>query len=234
MHLLLFSISKHMLSYSWDSNCKQFKLIGGGEFRAFTDFLFSNGITHRTSCPHTHEQNGMAERKHRHIVETGLTLLAQSSMPFKYWDEAFRTSVFLINRLPTPLLNHKTPLEVLFHKQPGYSQLRVFGCACYPNIRPYNKHKFQFKSKPCTFLSYSLNHKGYKCLDASGRIFISRDVIFDEFHFPFTKTNAGLSSYSSCHTSNDWLSNPSQVTVLPNTQICPSSSHLSKFTSSSS
>ena len=162
----------------------------GGEFRTFTDFVQTNGIVHRNSCPHTHEQNGVAERKHRHIVEKGLTLLAQASMPFKFWDEAFRSSVFLINRLPTPLLGYKTPLETLFNTQPVYSQLKVFGCTCYPNIRPYNNQKFHYRSTPCTFLGYSLNHKGYKCLDSNGKIFISRDVIFDEFNFPFANKNS--------------------------------------------
>ena len=69
----------------------------GGEYRSFTQYLTSNGIIHRISCLYTHEQNGLAERKHRHIVEHGIALLAQASLPFKYWDEAFCTSVYLIN-----------------------------------------------------------------------------------------------------------------------------------------
>ena len=113
----------------------------GGEYQSFTTLLQSSGIIHKVSCPHTHEQNGVAERKHRHIVESGLTLLAHASLPLKYWDEAFRTSVFLINRMPTPRLNLLSPLEVLFHTTPDYSSLRVFGCLCYPNLRPYNKLK---------------------------------------------------------------------------------------------
>ncbi|KAF7840881.1 Retrovirus-related Pol polyprotein from transposon TNT 1-94 [Senna tora] len=83
----------------------------GGEFRPFTTYLQENGIVHRLSCPHTHQQSGTAERKHRHVTETGLTLLATASLPLKYWDEAFITSVFLINRLPTPRLSNKTPYE---------------------------------------------------------------------------------------------------------------------------
>ena len=51
----------------------------GREYRAFTNLLMSHGIIHRNSCPHTHEQNGIAERKHLHIVENGLTLLAKAS-----------------------------------------------------------------------------------------------------------------------------------------------------------
>lgn len=70
----------------------------------------------------------------------------------------------------------------------------MFGCACWPNLRPYNKHKLAFRSKECAFLGYSNLHKGFKCLDiASGRVYISRDVVFDENVLPFSKLhdNAG-------------------------------------------
>jgi hypothetical protein len=60
---------------------------------------------------HTHQQNDSAERKYCHNVEVGLTLLAHGSMPLKFWDEAFLTVVFLINRLPTPVLGHDSPHE---------------------------------------------------------------------------------------------------------------------------
>jgi hypothetical protein len=73
--------------------------------------------------------------------------------------------------------------------------LRVFGCACWPHLRPYNKNKLSFRSKQCVFIEYSSLHKGYKCLDIdSGRVYISRDVIFDERVFPFSKTNHSLSN----------------------------------------
>ena len=101
----------------------------GGEYQAFTNFLTSNGIVHRYSYPYTHEQNGLSERRHRTIVEHGLTLSAYASMPLKYWDEAFRTSVYLNNRLPTSVLHHKTPLETLFNISLDYS-LKIFGCSC--------------------------------------------------------------------------------------------------------
>jgi histone deacetylase 1/2 len=146
------------------------------------------------SCPHTHQQNGSAERKHRHIVEVGLSLLAQACMPLKFWDEAFLTGTYLINHTPTRLLGFSTPYTSLFNEKPDYSSLRVFGCACWPNLGPYNKHKLEFRSKQCAFLGYSNLHKGYKCLDIStGRVYISRDVIFDEKVFPFSQLhpNAG-------------------------------------------
>lgn len=78
-------------------------------------------------------------------MENGLTLLAQSSLPFKFWDEAFRTAVYIHNRLPTPVLGLKSPLEVLHNLRPNYSMLKTFGCASYPNIRPYKKHKLAYR-----------------------------------------------------------------------------------------
>ena len=80
-----------------------------------------------------------------------------------------------------------SPLKILFNKDPVYTSLKTFGCLCFPDLRPYNKHKFSFKSSPCTFLGYSLCHKGYKCMSNTGRIYIARNVIFNESHFPFAK-----------------------------------------------
>jgi hypothetical protein len=136
----------------------------------------------------------LAERKHRHIVEFGLALLANASMPLKFWDKAFLTMTFLINLLPTKVLKFETPTEKLLHVQPNYDSLRVFGRACWPNLRPYNQRKLAFRSKRCVFLEYSPLHKGVKCLEVStGRIYISHDVVFDENIFPFESLhpNAG-------------------------------------------
>ena len=158
---------------------------GGGEYQKLGRYFQRTGISHRVSCPHTSQQNGVAERKHRHLVETGLALLAHSSLPLHYWDEAFLTACYLINRMPTPVINKETPLYRLLHVQPNYSFLRIFGCTCWPSLRKYNSHKLDFRSKACVFLGYSPMHKGYKCLDRStGRIYISRDVVFDETVFP--------------------------------------------------
>jgi histone deacetylase 1/2 len=77
------------------------------------NFFQRVGIVHHVSCPHAHQQNSSAERKHRHIVEVGLALLANASMPLKFWDDAFITATYLINMLPTKVLNFYTPTERL-------------------------------------------------------------------------------------------------------------------------
>ncbi|RVW43373.1 Retrovirus-related Pol polyprotein from transposon RE1 [Vitis vinifera] len=198
---------KTQVELQFDLKIKSLQTDWGGEFRAFQSYLAENGIVHRVSCPHTQQQNGVAERKHRTIVEYGLTLLHTASLPLKFWDESFRTVVYLSNRLPTAVLHHKCPIEVLFKSIPDYSFLKVFGCSCFPNLRPYNTHKLQYRSEECTFLGYSLKHKGYKCMSSNGRVYISRDVIFNETSFPYSKTIQA----SSC---------------LPST-VSPSTSHLS-------
>jgi hypothetical protein len=107
-------------------------------------------------------------------------------MPLKYWDEAFLTTFYLINRLPSRVIHNKTPIELLFKSPPDYSFLRTFGCAVWPNLRSYNQRKLQLRYTQCVFLGYSGLHKGYKRLDiATGRLYISRDVTFDESVYPF-------------------------------------------------
>ncbi|KAM6584466.1 hypothetical protein CsatB_011468 [Cannabis sativa] len=169
----------------FERKIKRLRTDGGGEYQALQDTALAHGIDFHHSRPHTSAQNGRAERKHRHIVEMGLTLLAQAHMPLKYWWEAFQTSVYLINRLPTPILDHKSPFEAVHGKKPDYAFLKVFGVACFPCIRPYQAHKFQFHSLKCVNLGYSEVHKGYKCLTPTGKIYISRNVVFNELEFPF-------------------------------------------------
>jgi hypothetical protein len=85
-------------------------------------------------------------------------------------------------------------MEHLFGNSSDYSLLRIFGCACWPNLQPYNKHKLCFRSKQCAFIGYSSLHKGYRCLDIStGHIYISHEIVFDETVFPFASlhSNAG-------------------------------------------
>lgn len=212
----------------------------GGEFLSsvFKSFIINSGIEHRYTCPHTSEQNGLVERRHRLIVEMGLTLLAQASLPIFYWADAFCTSVFLINRLSSSILGGSTPFEKLYGTKPDYSILKVFGCECYPLVRPYNKHKLQYRSTRCIFLGYSSQHKGYNCLDlTSGRVYVSRHVIFNEEVFPkisseniqkLAVNNGADHKFSSLKLKKL----PSQTTIT--TQITPSPSPTSSATTSPS
>jgi hypothetical protein len=176
---------KFLVETQFSCKIRQLQSDGEGEYTShlFQFFLTSNGIQHRKSCPHTSQQNGLAERKLRHILETRLTLLAHSGLSNRYWVDAFMTFVFIINRLPTPILNNTSPYEKLFLKPSDYTLLRIFGCKCFPLLQPYTAHKLEFRSKVCIFLGYS--HAGYRCLDpVTDRVYLSRHVVFDEQSFP--------------------------------------------------
>jgi hypothetical protein len=166
-----------------------------GKYRPLNKLLLSHGILHRISCPHTHQQNGAIERKHHHIVETGLALLSNTNIPSYFWDDAFSIACYLINRMPTPLRKNKSPFETLFKRIPDYKFLRTFVCVCWPNLRLYNSHKLQPMSNQCLFLGYSPQHKGYKCRNLnSNRLYISRDVHFDEITFPCSLNSTQIPS----------------------------------------
>ena len=115
-----------------------------------------------------------------------LTILSQAHLPLSFWDYVVVSNVYLINRLPTPLLNGDIPYQKLFNKIPDYKFLKVFGCSWFPLLCPYNTYKFEPRSQKCIFLGYSMSHKGYRCLAANGRLYISKDVFFNEDRFPYT------------------------------------------------
>ena len=177
-----------MVRNQFKSSVQIFQCDGGTEFinSKFTDFCHKLGIHQRRSCPHTPQQNGLAERKHRHIADMTRTLLSTSHAPLDLWVEAALTSVYLINLLPTPTLGWSSPYYMLFRKHPTYSHLRTFGCACFPHLGSYVSNKLQPRSTECVLLGYSSNHKGYRCLDrVNQRVYVSRHVIFNEHKFPF-------------------------------------------------
>lgn len=115
-------------------------------------------------------------------------MLYQGRMPASLWVDAFLTANFLINLIPTTANNEFiSPFEKLNGKAPLYTSLRVFGCACFPYLRPYVENKFNPKSLMCVFLGYSEQHKGYICLyPPTGRVYLSRHVLFDENQFPYS------------------------------------------------
>jgi len=150
-----------------------------------SSLFISNGILHESSCVYTPQQNGIVERKHRHLLEVARALKYQASFPEIFWGDYVVTAAYLINRMPSRILSGKTPFESLFGKRPDIRHLRVFGCLCYVSTTG-PQEKFGPRALSCVFMGYPTLQKGYLVLDPStGRFFVSRDVTFHEDVFPF-------------------------------------------------
>jgi hypothetical protein len=157
----------------------------GAEF-CMSEFYSSKGILHQLSYVKTPQQNSVVKRKHQHLLKVARALRFQSQLPLKFWGDCVLTSVHIINRIPTPNLSNKSPYELLFSKLPSYIHLKVFGCLCFSSTLTRNRSKFHARAKPCVFIGYPSNSKGYKLYDLTTHsVFVSWDVVFHKHIFPF-------------------------------------------------
>ena len=105
---------------------------------SFQSYMTQHGILHQSSCVDTPSQNGVAERKNRHLLETARALLFQMKVPKQFWADAISTACFLINRMPSTVLNDQIPYSILFPKKSLFPvEPRIFGSTCYVrDVRP--------------------------------------------------------------------------------------------------
>jgi len=127
-----------------------------------------------------------AEKKNGHLLSTTQALLFQRSVPKHYWGEAVLTATHIINRLPTRVLNHQSPMGVLSHFYPcltitHHLAPRIFGCVSNVHIHGQTQGKLDHRALKTIFVGYSSTQKGYKCYHPSTRKFnILGDVTFYE------------------------------------------------------
>lgn len=168
-----------------------FSRIMVGDIKVFA--LFYKLMTYLTTLPHPHtlEQNGVTEHRHYHIVDTTLSLLHYANLPLTYQTCVFKTAVYLINRLPTPIINNQSAFQLLFHQLPNYTKIKSFGCISFPWLRPYTTYKLQPRSIPCIFLGWSTYKPAYKCFDLITKcLHHSCHVEFVETNFPYHATQS--------------------------------------------
>lgn len=146
----------------------------------FNNFCKSKGITRHRTVKHTPQQNGVAERMNRTLLERVRCMLIHAGLPKSFWGEAISTAAYLVNRSPSSAIDFKTPLEMWYGKPADYRNLRAFGCQAYAHIK---QDKLEPRALKCIFIGYPEGVKGYKlrCLESGyKRCLISRDVVFDE------------------------------------------------------
>lgn len=130
--------------------------------------------------------------------------------------------------MPTPVISLNSPYHLLLKTEPNYLKLKIFGCLCFPWLRPYRSHKLETRSTQCVFLGYSLTQSAYLCFDpTSKRLYVSRHVRFVENIFPFLSL---INSSSSPPTPiQSWFP---PVTVVPTSTPPPSAPQSPQPTSS--
>ena len=107
-------------------------------------YFHTHGIIHQTTCTYTPQQNVVAERKNRHLLEVTRALLLTTSVPKSHWGDALLTATYLINRTPSRVLDFKRPLEVLFSSVPSSTLIippRVFGCIYFVHLHGQSRSK---------------------------------------------------------------------------------------------
>ena len=129
----------------------------------FGAYLSSHGIIHQTTCPSTPSQNGVAERKNRHLLEVARSLMFQMNVPKYLWSEAVLTAAYLINRMPSRILGMKSPAELLLGQWEFKVPPKVFGCVCFVRDHRPSVGKLDPRAVKCVFVGYSSTQKGYKC-----------------------------------------------------------------------
>ncbi|KAH9695610.1 hypothetical protein KPL71_022838 [Citrus sinensis] len=172
----------HMRLTHMEKGLKRLRTDNGLEYynKDFENFCKSKGIARHRTVRNTPQQNGLAERMNRTLIEKVRCMLLTANLSKHFWAEVVNTAVYLINRSPSSTLDFKTPQEVWSGKPPNLSNLRVFGCPAYAHI---SQGKLEPRVVKGYFIGYPEGIKGYKiwCLNGKpSRTLISRDVVFDE------------------------------------------------------
>lgn len=172
-----------------------FRSDNGKEFlcNALTEFLKSVGCIHQRSCPYTPQQNGVVERKHHHLLNVARAIMLQAHMPKSFWGDSILVATHIINKLPSAVLQGKSPWEILFQCAAPIDHLRVFGCLSLVGTLPHLRDKFDARADLGVFVGYPLGQKGYMIyLLESKTVIVSRNVVFKENIFPFAQQPASL------------------------------------------
>ena len=96
------------------------------------------GIKRQFTAPYSPQQNGVVERRNRTVMEMARSLMKGMGVPARFWGEAVRHSVYLLNRLPTKAMGDCTPYEAWNGRKPHLGHLKVFGCTT--NVRSVGPH----------------------------------------------------------------------------------------------
>ncbi|GJS46743.1 putative ribonuclease H-like domain-containing protein [Tanacetum coccineum] len=171
-----------------DLRVKVIRCDNGTEFknRVMNQFCEMKGIKREFSVARTPQQNGVAERKNRTLIEAARTMLADSKLPTTFWAEAVNTACYVQNRVLVIKPHNKTPYELFLGRKPALSFMRPFGCPVTILNTIDHLGKFDGKADEGFFVGYSTNSKAF-------RVFNSRTRIVEEnLHVQFSENTPNI------------------------------------------
>lgn len=152
----------------------------------FQIYLKSKGIHHELTIPHSPQQNGIAERMNRILLESTCSMILQTGVSKKF---EVKTAAYIHNQTPITFFhNSKTPYEMWYKRKPDISNLHVFGCISYAHIPSSKRSKLDKKAQKMQFIGYCTSSKGYRLYkEDTKRLIKSRDVVFYETVFSYNE-----------------------------------------------
>ena len=183
-----FRVFREMVEKETGRQIKKLRTDRGGEFlsTSFITYCERNGIRRQLTQARTPQQNGVAERRNRTLIEKSRSMVAECSLPAFLWTEVVNTANYLINRGPTRANHGKTPEQLYTKKIPDVSHLKTFGCICFVHVPQENRQKLSSKTTMGVFIGYDDASKVYRVYMPNERkIQLSRDVVFDESKIGF-------------------------------------------------
>eukprot|EP00253_Pinus_taeda_P027098 PITA_27098 len=162
---------------------KVLRIDKGGEYisQDFLCFYRENGIQKQFTAMYTPQQNGVAERKNRTILDMVRSMLKAKHLPHEYWAEAITCTVYILNRCPTKAVMNRIPEEAWSGQKQTVTHMRVFGCVAYAHVPNQLRRKLDSKGEKCVFVGYCGESKAYKLYNPSTKkLIVSRDVQFIE------------------------------------------------------
>ena len=151
-----------MVETQFHTRIQILKIDNGREFfqSQLNSFLQEKGIIHLSLCVDTPQQNGVAERKNRNLLEVTRSLMLTTHVPKMFWGEAMLTATFLINRMPSRVLQFQTPHKKLLETYPHFRLhndilIKIFGCTTFIHVHHHLRSKLDSRAIKCIFLGYS-------------------------------------------------------------------------------
>lgn len=144
----------------------------------YVKYLDQQGIQYQRTVASTPQQNGVAERKNRTLVEMARCMLIDAKLDKYFWGEAVMMAKYVQNRLPGKEID-KTPFENWFGRKPSFSYFKQFGSKCFTFIQPEHRRKLDSKASEALLVGYDEISKAYRCyVLLTRKVIVSRDVKF--------------------------------------------------------